>query len=226
MSVEDLSTTVSSAVLGALLNFVSYLPNLTGGLIILAIGLLIGAILYRVILGILRAVRLEKFLAKYGITKFEGKEVEWTEIFAELGRWSVIIVFLIPALQTWKLDAVNSVLSRVILYIPNVIVAVVLALVGLVFARLAYRISFNTTHTLGRNTAHTVGLVARWSILVFVGFLVLNQLGVAQELIRILFAGIVAMIAIAGGLAFGLGGQVPARTILEAVIERFKKVQR
>ncbi|MBI3341645.1 hypothetical protein HY024_00820, partial [Candidatus Curtissbacteria bacterium] len=116
MSIEDLSTTVTAAVVGAFADFVSFLPQLIGGLIILAIGLVIGAIFYRVIIGVLKALRFENFLNRYGISKIEGHEVGWSEILAELARWMVIIVFLVPALQTWQLDAVNTVLSRVILY--------------------------------------------------------------------------------------------------------------
>lgn len=223
MSIEDLTVTISSAVVGALASFISFLPLLVGGLLILAVGLVLGAIINRVILGLLKAARFEKFLARYGISEIEGREVGWSEILAELGRWLVIIVFLIPALQTWQLDAINSILSRLILYIPNVIVAVVLAMVGLVFAKLAYKIAYSSSKSLGRDLAHSVALVARWSILIFVGFLVLHQLGVAQELLRILFAGIVAMLALAGGLAFGLGGQGVAKNLLDSVWERFKK---
>ena len=223
MSVEDLSTTISSAVIGAFAAFISFLPQLVGGLIVLGIGLVLGAVTNRVILGILKALRFERFLEKYGISQIEGREVGWSEILAELGRWLVIMVFLIPALQTWQLDAINSILSRLILFIPNVIVAVVLAIVGLVFAKLAYKISYSSSRSLGKNLAHSVALVARWAILVFVGFLVLHQLGVEQELLRILFAGVVAMLALAGGLAFGLGGQGVARSLLDSVWERFKK---
>jgi hypothetical protein len=223
LSIEDVSTTVTAAVVGAFASFVSYLPQLIGGLIILAIGLVLGAIVYRVILGLLKAVRLEKMLSKYGISEVEGHEVGWSEILAELGRWLIIIVFLVPALQTWQLNAVNSVLSQVILYLPHVIIAVILVLVGLVFAKLAYKITYNSSKSLGKSTAHTVALVAKWSILIFIGFLVLDQLGVAQELLRILFAGIVAMLALAGGLAFGLGGQGVARNLLESVKAKFNK---
>lgn len=223
MSVEDLSTAVSSAVLGAFSSFVGFIPSLVGGLIILTIGLIVAAVIYRVIIAFLKAVQLEKLLARYGITKIEGRDIEWAEILAELARWSIIIVFLIPTLEAWKLSAVNVVLNRLILYIPNVIVAVVLALVGLVFAKLAYRIAYGMSRSLGKDLAHTVGLVAEWSLTIFVGFLVLHQLGVAQELLRILFGGLVAMVAIAGGLAFGLGGQNTARNLLESAWNRFKK---
>jgi len=223
VSVEDLTTAVASVVLNSVAALISFIPSLIGGLIVLVIGLVIAAVIYRIILVALKSVQLEKFLAKYGLTKIEGRDVEWAEILAELARWSIIIVFLIPTLQAWRLDTVNTVLNRVILYIPNVIVAVVLAIVGLVFAKLAYRVAYSTSRSLGRNLAHTVALVAQWSLIVFVGFLVLHQLGVAQELLRILFAGIVAMLALAGGLSFGLGGQGTARSILESIWDRFNR---
>ena len=223
MSIEDISVVVSSVVLNAVADFVNFIPSLVGGLIVLIIGLVVAAIVYRMVIGPLKATRVEKYLAKYGITRVEGHEVEWSEILAEIARWSIIVVFLIPTFSAWGLGAVNTVLNRVVLYIPNVIVAVVLAIVGLVFAKLAFRITYGAARSLGTHLAHTVALVAQWSITIFVGFLVLHQLGVAQELLRILFAGLVAMVAIAGGLAFGLGGQNTARTILESVWERFKK---
>lgn len=223
MSVEDLSIAVSSVVLNAVADFVNFIPSLVGGLIVLVIGLVVAALVYRVVLGILKATQAEKYLAKYGITRVDGHEVEWSEILAEIARWSIIVIFLIPTFSAWGLGAVNTVLNRVVLYIPNVIVAVVLAIVGLVIAKLAFRVAYGAARSLGTHMAHTVALVAQWSIIIFVGFLVLHQLGVAQELLRILFAGLVAMLAIAGGLAFGLGGQAVARSILESVVDKFRK---
>ncbi|HSX19455.1 MAG TPA: hypothetical protein VLE91_05000 [Candidatus Saccharimonadales bacterium] len=223
MSVEDLSVAVSSVVLNAVADFVNFIPSLVGGLIVLIVGLVVGAVVYRIIIGVLKAVQLEKYLAKYGIVKVEGHDIEWSELLAEIARWSIVVVFLIPTFQAWRLDEVNTVLNRVVLYLPNVIVSVVLAIIGLVFAKLGYRLAYSSARSLGRDLAHSVGLVAQWAISIFVGFLVLHQLGVAQELLRILFAGIVAMIALAGGLAFGLGGQGTAKSILESIWDKFKK---
>ena len=223
MSVEDLSTTVATVVLGSLVNFLNFIPALIGGLIVLTLGLIIAAVVYRVVVGVLKAAQVEKLLARYGVIKIEGRDIEWGEILAELARWSIIIVFLIPTLQAWRLDAVNVVLNRVILYIPNVIVAVILAIVGLAISKLAYRVSYSASRSLGTHLAHVVSLVAQWSLVIFVSFLVLHQLGVAPELLRILFGGLIAMIAVAGGLAFGLGGQGTARAILEAWWDKFKK---
>jgi hypothetical protein len=221
--IDDLATAVSTALLNSIAAFINYIPSLVGGLVVLIVGLVVAAVAYRVVFGILKMFQVEKFLARYGLVKLEGHNVDWSEILAELVRWCLIIIFLVPTLQAWKLDAVNVVLNRVILYIPNVIVAVVLAIVGMVFAKLAYRLAHGASQNMGTHLAHSVGLVAQWSIMIFVGFLVLHQLGVAQELLRILFGGIVAMFTIAGGLAFGLGGQGTAREILEAIAKKFRQ---
>jgi hypothetical protein len=223
MNLDTLYASVSTAVLSSFVTFAEFIPSFIGGLVILFIGLVVGGIIHRVILGSLNALKLEQFLARYGVTKLEGKDIEWTEIIAQIARWTVIIIFLVPTLEAWRLDAVNAVLSRVILYIPNVIVAVILAMIGLVFARIGNKVAYNAARGLGKHLANTVALVAQWSITIFVSFLVLHQLGVAQELLRILFAGLVAMIAIAGGLAFGLGGQGTAKEMLEELWKKFHK---
>lgn len=223
MDLETLYSSISAAVLNSIVTFVEFIPSFIGGLIILFIGLVVGGVVHRIIQSSLKVLKLEQFLSKYGVTKLEGKDIEWGEILAQIARWTIIIIFLVPTLEAWRLDAVNTVLNRVILYIPNVIVAVIIAMIGLVFARIGQRVSYSSAKSLGAHLATTVGLIAQWSITVFTGFLVLHQLGVAQELLRILFAGLVAMIAIAGGLSFGLGGQHTAKQILDDLWKKFQK---
>ena len=222
MRFEDLSTAVSTIVLQSLVTLISFIPSFIGGLIVLIIGLVLAAIAYRIASSLLKMLQLEKFLAKYGVTQVEGRDVEWSEVLAEIIRWTIIIIFLVPTLQAWRLDTVNTVLNRIILYIPNVIVAVILATVGLAISKLSYRVAYTAARSIGKHLAHTVGLIAQWSITIFVGFLVLHQLGVAQELLRILFSGLVAMIALAGGLAFGFGGQQTAKEMLESIVKKFE----
>lgn len=223
MDLETLYSSISEAVLNSVVTFVEFIPSFIGGSIILFIGLVVGGVVHRIIQSSLKVLKLEQFLSKYGVTKLEGKDIEWGEILAQIARWTIIIIFLIPTLEAWRLDAVNTVLNRVILYIPNVIVAVIIAMIGLVFARIGQKVAYNSAKSLGAHLATTVGLIAQWSITVFTGFLVLHQLGVAQELLRILFAGLVAMIAIAGGLSFGLGGQHTAKQILDDLWKKFQK---
>ena len=76
MSFEDLSTDVSAAVLNSLAAFINFIPSLVGGLIVFVIGLVIAAVVYRAIVTALRAAQVEKYLAKYGITKVDGRDIE------------------------------------------------------------------------------------------------------------------------------------------------------
>jgi hypothetical protein len=223
MSVEEITTSVTTVVITALSALAEFIPRLIGGLVVLIIGLVIAAIVDRLVIAVLKTIRFENFLKRYGLSEVEGKEVSWSQVLAELARWAVIIVFLIPTLQVWGMGGATGILNQILLYIPNVVIAVIIALLGLVFARLAYDTAYSATKSLGKDVAHTSALIARWAIIVFVALVVLNQLGVAADLIKILFTGLVAFLALAGGLAFGLGGSDSAKEILNSIKERFKK---
>jgi hypothetical protein len=65
--------------------------------------------------------------------------------------------------------------------------------------------------------------IARYSVVFFTCLIILTQLGVASELVKILFTGIVGMLALSFGLAFGLGGQDEARNILKKLHKKLGK---
>lgn len=218
----NVGETLTSSINNAIEAVVNFIPNFVAGLVVLLIGIIIASILKQAVVGLLKALKVESFLKKYGVPELK-EEFNWTNILAELVRWFVIVVFLIPTADIWGLERITTVLNQFLLYLPNVFVAAVVALVGFVFARLAHDLVYVSTKKVDPRTAATVATVTRWAINVFVILAVLTQLGVAADLIRILFTGIVAMIAIAGGLAFGLGGQGVARDSLEGLKKRLKQ---
>ncbi|MBA3724491.1 MAG: hypothetical protein H0W89_06450, partial [Candidatus Levybacteria bacterium] len=173
------------------------------------------------ILGIFGALKIEAYLKRYGIPE-GSKEFSWSNILAEIARWFVVILFLIPTAEIWGLPQVATILNTFLLYIPNVFVAAIIGLVGLVFARLASDVVSASTHELSKDVSRTIASVVRIALTIFVLLAVLNQLGVAQDLIRILFTGFVAMIALAGGIAFGLGGKDSAKNLLENLRKKVK----
>lgn len=221
VTVESLATSVTVAVANSLGLLANFIPRLVGGLIVLVVGLIIAVVVHRAVITVTRALKIEDFLKRYGISAVDG--VSWSEVLAELARWAVIVVFLIPTVEAWGISGTTAVLNQVLGYIPNVVVAVIIGLLGLVFARLSHDVTFSATRSFGRDTAHTVALTARWAIIIFTLLVVLNQLGIAQDLIRVLFTGLVALLTIAGGIAFGLGGQETARDFLNNIRARFKK---
>jgi len=217
----NIGETLVASINVGLVALAGFVPKFVLGLVVLLVGIIIASILKQVVLELFKALRIEAFLKKYGVP--EGKdEFSWSGILAEIVRWFVIIVFLLPTADIWGLPRVDLVLSQVILYLPNVFVAVIITLVGFVFARLAHDVILASTKGLSSETARTVASITRWAISVFVILAALNQLGVASDLIRILFTGFVAMLAIAGGIAFGLGGQNSAKDVVEGIRNKLK----
>ncbi len=197
----------------------TFIPNLVAGVVIILIGILLGSIAKRLVLELFGTLKIEEFLKKYGVPEAK-KEFSWSNILSEIVRWFIIIIFLIPTADVWGLPQITRVLDTFLLYLPNVFVAAIIGLVGMVFSRLAHDLILASTREVNEDASKAIASFARWAINIFVILAVLNQLGVAQDLIRILFTGFVAMIALAGGIAFGLGGQDTAKSILEAIRKR------
>lgn len=199
----------------------NYLPDFFGGLIILIIGFLIAGILKKLLVTLFTFLRIDALLQKMKLlAKSEVKL--WEEIVAEVVKWTVVILFLIPTLEVWGLSRATVVLNQFLFYLPNVIVAVVIGFVGLIVSNLIADLVRHSIRTVGSGSANTLGVFSKWVVLFFTILIVMNQLGVAQDLIRILFTGIVAMLSLAGGLAFGLGGRDMAKGMLEEIRNKLK----
>lgn len=217
----DIGTALTASLNNALMGITLFIPKFFAGLIVLLIGIILGLLLKQVIVGLFKALKLEKLLKRYGVPQLKD-EMVWANIFGEIVRWFVIIVFLIPTADIWGLPRIITVLNDFLFYLPNVFVAAVIALVGFVFARIAHDLILASAKGVDPQTATSIAVVVRWAINIFVILAVLNQLGVASSLIQILFTGFVAMVAIAGGIAFGFGGQSTAQDILEGMRKRLK----
>lgn len=217
----NISDTLLASINNAVLAISLFVPKFLAGLVVLLIGIIIASILKRVVVEVLRTLKVEAFLHKYGVPEMR-EEFTWSNILAEIVRWFVIIIFLIPTAEVWGLSKITSVLNGFLLYLPSVFVAAVIALVGFVFARLTHDVVLVSVKGVDPDTASTIASVARWAVNVFVVLAVLNQLGVASDLIRILFTGFVAMLAVAGGIAFGLGGQGAAKEVVDGLKRRLK----
>ncbi|MFH1187180.1 MAG: hypothetical protein V1697_03355 [Candidatus Levyibacteriota bacterium] len=218
----NVGDTLTTSLNNALIGVVNFIPTFIAGLIILLIGIIIASILKQVVVGVLKALKIDTFLRKYGVPELK-EEFNWTNILGELVRWFIIVVFLIPTADVWGLPRITTILNEFLVYIPNVFVAAVVALIGFVFARLAHDVILVSAKNIDPKTASTIATVAKWAISIFVILIVLSQLGVAADLIRILFTGLVAMLAIAGGIAFGLGGQNAAKETIENVKKKLKQ---
>lgn len=216
----NLANVVTSILSNFFTGLAWYFPQFLAGLLLLIVGIIVANIINHLIIGFFNIINLNKLAKDSNLTI----DIHvWPKLIGELFRWTVLILFLVAAVETWGIHKVSDVLNQLLLYLPNVFVAVFIGLVGVVIANLIYDLVCHSTKSIGASSAGSLATFARYAILIFTGLVVLHQLGVAADLIRILFTGIVVMLALAGGLAFGLGGQDMAKKLLEDLYEKMKK---
>jgi len=198
---------------------VAFLPRLVLAIVIFLIGWLIASLIEKAIRQLLDAARVDAVLRKTGVDETlakAGMRLNSGAFIGGLVKWFFVIVFLVASLDVIGLSQVNLFLREVVLnYLPNVIVAALILLVGSVLAEAIGRLVSGSARMADVRASGFLGTVARWAIWIFTILIALSQLGIATQLIQIIFIGVVAMFALAGGLAFGLGGKDAAARVIE-----------
>lgn len=218
MFVQTWSDTIVASLQNLWALVLSFLPSLVVALVVVIVGWVIAAALGRVVWQIVAAVHVDQLFERLNFKKpleRAGLKLNTGKFLGELVKWFLILVFFMAAADILGLTQVTSFLQLVISYIPNIIVAVLILLAGAAFANFMQKLVRAGADSAELSHAGFVGSIAKWSILVFALFAALDQLGVARTFIVTMLQGFVAMVAIAGGLAFGLGGQNAARSFID-----------
>lgn len=205
-------------------NIFLFIPNFFAGLIILVIGWAVATALKTIVQRVITTIDPEPWLNKAGFDQSHSLR-RWPNIVANVVYWFVFLAFLIPAFNAWQLPMVTAILATFLAYIPNVLAAVIIGFIGMIFANLAFNVVKNAASEMGSNASGMLANLAKYSLIVITVLMALNQLGVGANLIQVLLAGFVAMIAVAGGLAFGLGGQDTAREMLNQLTSNRPKMK-
>jgi xanthosine utilization system XapX-like protein len=204
---------------GLLEGVVGFLPNVIFAVLIFILGWLVGAALGRIVSQIVHSLRLDVALKNTPLNEGverAGFSLDSGAFLGTLVKWFVIIVFLVASLDVLELTQVNIFLQTVVLsYLPKVIVAVLIIVVGALVAEVAKDIVAGSAKAARIRSANFVGSLAKWSIWIFAILAALDQLQVASSFVQTLFTGVVVAISLAVGLSFGLGGQEAAARYIE-----------
>ncbi len=197
-------------------SFVSIIPDVLLSIVVLVFGLLVAMGLARLTRWLIRHIKLDLLFEKTKITaKFEEAGFRFipSEVLGWVVKWFIIIATFMAITDILKLQEVTSFLREIVLYIPNVIIAVLILVVGLIIGDLVRQFvskSLQASRLPETKAAH-LGRLSKYAVVIFAVMAALVQLGIAAELVQILFAGIV----ITAALAFGLGGKDQAKKWLE-----------
>jgi hypothetical protein len=219
-SVQTWGEAITLSLLNLWERFINFLPALIGAILVFVAGWIVAAALGKVVEHIFKMIKVDDAMEKAGTTarfKKAGVDLNVAKFLGGLVKWFLILVFLMAATDILKLVQVTNFLNSIILYLPNVVVAAVILAVAFLVANFVYAVVRGSTKVAGIVSATLLATVARWAIVIF-GFLAaFIQLGIAASLINTIFIGLVAMLALAGGLAFGLGGKDEAASILKKI---------
>jgi len=219
MFIQQWGDVFTSSLQGLWIGFVNFVPKLIFAILIFIIGWTIGAVVSRALAQVINALKINKLFETIGaksVLDKAGFKLDVGAFIGEIAKWFIVLVFLIASLDVLNLDQVNLFLREVVLgYLPRVFIAALLLVIATLVSDAIRRLVEGSAKAMGVHSARMAGSIAKWAIWVFVTIIVLSELGIAPAFMQILFTGIVAMLALAGGLAFGLGGKDAASRVVQ-----------
>lgn len=203
---------------------IMFIPNLVIALVILLIGWGVGYLLEKAIVHFMRGIKFDEALQKAGVEGFvkkAGLNLNSGRFLGGLVKYFIVVVSLIASFDVLGLDQVTAFLRGVVVdYLPHVIVAALVLLVGGVVGDVISRVVNASAKSAGISSANFVSTVTKWAVWVFAILVALSQMGIGSAFIQTLFTGLVVAVSLALGLSFGLGGQGAAAKVIDRVSDK------
>lgn len=200
---------------------VGFLPNLLAAVVVLVAGWIIAVFLAKIVHRILVAIRVDNAANRVGLDELSarvGRKLSIASFGEWVVKWFFLILVFLAAADILGLTQVSTFLyTRVFPYFGNVIAAIAILLIGSLAANFLAGLVKGALSAGEIGASQALSAVTRWAIMIFAVLAALSQLNVASDFLKFLVVGVIAMIAIAGGLAFGLGGREHAKKVLDAI---------
>jgi small-conductance mechanosensitive channel len=196
----------------------SFVPNLILALVIFAIGWVLALLIEKLVESLFKALKVDAALKSAGmedVVKRAGHNLNSGLFVGAFVKWFIIIVFLMASFDVLKLNQVNGFLRDVVNYLPTVIVAILILMVAVVVANAMQKLVVASSRAANIKSAELLGRITKWAIWIFAILTALFNLGIAPALIQTVVMAVFAGLALAIGLAFGLGGKDAAQKMIE-----------
>jgi len=222
----NLIDTLSESFNSAMASFIDALPTVIGALLILLVGWIVGRLVGSAVTSILTRVGADQRFSQYAGAVYgpTAGAMAPSRLVGLLARWFIYLVFFIAAANFLGWPQVSSLLNSFVAWLPNLVAAVVILIAAPVIGQVLRTTIESSSQGMGLGGASIVGRLAQWGVILFGVLAALAQVGIADTLVTTLFTGIVAAIAIALGISFGLGGRDVASEVVRAVYESRKSV--
>ncbi|HRH82074.1 MAG TPA: hypothetical protein PLW81_13595 [Thiobacillaceae bacterium] len=203
----------------------SFIPQLLAALVLLAVGWILAKLARTGLTRLLHALKFDQITERSGLEAFLKQaelDVSVSKILGSLVYWLIILIMIVTVANSLGLGMVADLFNKVVLYIPNVIVSILVLVFGSILARFVNRIVFAWLNNIGFTGALTVSTFSEYAMLVFVFFVAIEQLQIAHELITAAFIIAFGAIGLAFAIAFGLGARDWAARMVQQMTEKRK----
>ncbi len=221
----DWENTIMEPVQAMWTHVLAFVPTLFVVIVILVAGWMLAVVTQKVITRFLKLARLDTASEKTGIANILTKgDINYTlsEIIGVLIYWLMMLVVVLAAVNTLQLNVAAELLNRIILYIPNVILSVLILVLGIFFASVVANTVRTAAANAGITQARSLGQTTQVVIGIFVFIQALKQLGIDTSLIDLIIKAILFALSLGVGLAIGLGCKEMAAKHVGQIFESFK----
>lgn len=199
-----------------------FLPSLIGALLILIVGWIIAKLVKTAAVRLLKLIKLDVVTEKAKIDQFlkdGGSNKSAIDIIGGIIYWLIMLIVILSGLDALGLGVASELFNQIILYIPNVIVAVLALIFGVFLAGFIAQVVSTYLANIGVTNSSAIGAIAKYAIILFVVSLSLTQLSIGEELVSNAFLLLFGAVCLALGLSFGLGGKEWAAGVIKRLTE-------
>ncbi|MGQ0562630.1 MAG: mechanosensitive ion channel family protein [Gemmatimonadota bacterium] len=201
-----------------------FLPRLLAAIGILMAGFAIAKMVERATDLALHKIGFDRWMSEGGVTEAlerAGTRLDPSSVLAKLVFWTVMLLVILLAADALGVQAVNTLFAELVAYIPNVIAAVIVLVLGILIGEFVKDLVLASAG--GLPGGPTLGRAAKAAIILLAVFMALEQLDIAQDIVLVFFIAVVGAGALAAGIAFGLGGREIAAEVSRQWYDRMRQ---
>lgn len=211
----------STSLQGLWYGFISFVPSLIVAIIIFIVGWVVGSVIGKLVMQVVQSLKIDKVFESAGADEVMARAGMRLNIGAFLGglvKWFIVLVFLMTSLEILGLTQVTDFLREVVLsYLPQVIIASLILVAATIIADAMGKVVTAAAKAGNIRSANMLGTIVRYAIWILAFIIALSELGIGREYMLTIFQAVIYMFALAGALAFGLGGRDAAARAIEHI---------
>ncbi len=201
----------------ALEQLLIYVPKIAAALLLLLIAYVIAKIVQKITTRLAQAVGADRLAEKAGVDSFLRTAGFRRTLSWYIGRllfWTILLLFLLPISDILDLGFFADVVGRIVYYLPNLLVALMILVIGFWTARVLGGLAEGAAVRIGADYSRAIGGIVQGLIILVTLIITLSQLNIAADILILVVVTSLASLGIAFALSMGLGSVEIVKNLL------------